>query len=152
MTLVNTTTGTSTTGFANPLIAAIPEVYSFTAHGTAAGRLSRFGADEDFRFDGGLAGGVPPTPAMGRSTASPPLWMTIEVNGPAGGSMDLLPSSDTGMFNDDNVTSEASPAFSGTGPANNIVRVFAQRIDGNPTARLRHADRRPAARGHWQRG
>ncbi|MGE3241695.1 MAG: proprotein convertase P-domain-containing protein [Pirellulales bacterium] len=133
VTFVNTTTGTSTTQFADPLITAIPEIYRVTANpALGAGVYLVSARTKIFDLSENAVG--MPAPAMGRSTASPPLWMTIEVNGPVGGSMDLLTSSDTGMFNDDNVTSLKSPAFSGTGPVNNKVRVFAQRIDGNPNS------------------
>ncbi len=63
---------------------------------------------------------------MGRSNASPPLWLTINADAPLGGTFDLLSSSDTGMFNDDNVTNKMQPAFSGQGPVNAGVFVFAQ--------------------------
>jgi subtilisin-like proprotein convertase family protein len=43
--------------------------------------------------------------------------------------MRLLPSSDTGMFNDDRVTNKMQPAFGGLGPANQRVYVFAQLTD-----------------------
>lgn len=133
VTLVNTTNGTSFTGYASPLIPAIPEVYTFTAPGLLGGTYLVSARTKIFDLTE-APGGAPPTPVSGRSTASPPLWMTIEVNGPAGGTMELLPSSDTGMFDDDRVTSIQSPAFSGLGPANNIVRVYAQRVDGNPAS------------------
>jgi subtilisin-like proprotein convertase family protein len=49
--------------------------------------------------------------------------------------MALLASSDTGMFNDDHVTSINKPAFGGVGPAGRPVYVFAQRTDaaGDPS-------------------
>jgi len=133
MTFVNTTTGVSTTQFADPLIAAIPEVYRVTASPALGAGVYLVSARTKI-FDLSENAGGMPAPAMGRSPASPPLWMTIEVNGPAGGTMDLLPSSDTGMFDDDRVTAKWEPAFAGTGPSNNIVRVYAQRIDGNPNS------------------
>ena len=48
--------------------------------------------------------------------------------------MALLSSSDTGMFNNDNVTNKMQPAFGGVGPANRPIFVFAQGTDsmGNP--------------------
>jgi subtilisin-like proprotein convertase family protein len=132
VTLVNTTTGTSTTGFASPLIPLLPEIYTYSSTALTPGVY--LVSTRTKVFDGRQDPAGTPAPAMGRSTASPPLWMTIEVNGPVGGSMDLLPSSDTGMFDDDNVTAKWEPAFSGTGPVNNKVRVFAQEIDGNPNS------------------
>lgn len=134
VTLVNTTTNASFTGYASPVVTAIPEVYTFTSAALPAGTYLVSARTKIFDLTR-APGGVPATPATGRSTASPPLWMTIEVNGPAsGGTIDLLPSSDTGMFDNDNVTSIKAPAFSGVGPVNNKVRVFAQRIDGNPNS------------------
>lgn len=49
--------------------------------------------------------------------------------------MNLLASSDTGMFNNDRVTNKMQPAFGGVGPANTPVYVYAQLSDaqGNPT-------------------
>jgi subtilisin-like proprotein convertase family protein len=132
-TFVNITTGTSTTQFADPLIAALPEVYRVTANPALAPGLYLVSArTKIFDLSENVLG--LPAPAMGRSTASPPLWMTIEVNGPAGGSMELLTSSDTGMFDDDRVTAKWEPAFAGDGPVNNIVRVYAQEIDSNPNS------------------
>ncbi|WP_197527094.1 Ig-like domain-containing protein [Pirellulimonas nuda] len=69
--------------------------------------------------------------APGRITAtgqlSTPIFVTILPVPNAGvGTIDLLASSDTGVFNNDNVTSTPTPAFTGVGPANDRVRVFAQ--------------------------
>ena len=49
--------------------------------------------------------------------------------------MMLLPSSDTGMFNNDHVTNKMQPAFGGFGPSNSTVLVYAQATDsmGNPS-------------------
>ena len=49
--------------------------------------------------------------------------------------MALLASSDTGMFNNDNVTNKMQPAFGGFGPCNPTVLVYAQATDsmGNPS-------------------
>ncbi|MEX0643140.1 MAG: choice-of-anchor Q domain-containing protein, partial [Pirellulales bacterium] len=43
--------------------------------------------------------------------------------------MMLLPSSDTGMFNNDRVTNKMQPAFGGVGPADRPVFVYAQQND-----------------------
>ena len=45
--------------------------------------------------------------------------------------IDMIASSDTGMFDDDDVTAKMSPAFSGIGEADALLRVFAQQIDAN---------------------
>lgn len=125
VTLVNTTTGTSVVGFADPVIAAIPEVYRFTSAALTPGvylvsaRLKI--------FDGRQNPPGTPAPAMGRSTASPPLWITIVVGSDVAAmvSADLINSSDTGMFNNDNVTNKMSPAFNGIAPAGFKVRLYA---------------------------
>ncbi len=44
------------------------------------------------------------------------------------GSIDLIASSDTGMFDDDNVTNKMEPAFNGIAEHNAIVRVFATNV------------------------
>ncbi len=68
----------------------------------------------------------------GFSQLSVPIFVTIDaVAEPVTGSIDLLASSDTGAFSFDNVTSTRTPAFTGSGPANGTVRVFAQ--ETNPT-------------------
>ncbi len=129
VTLVNTTTGTSTTGFADPLILTIPEVYRFTSAALQPGVYLVTARTKI--FDGQENAVGTPTPAMGRSTASPPLWVTISADSPLGGTFDLLPSSDTGMFNNDEVTNKMQPAFAGQGPANAKVNVFAQVFNVN---------------------
>ena len=129
ITLVNTTTGSTTTlsRFADPVILASPEVYRFTvdpADALTPGVYLVSARTKIFDGQGNAVGG--PNQKSGRSNASPPLWVTISADSPTGGTFDLLDSSDTGMFNNDNVTNKMSPAFSGQGPANAKVNVFAQ--------------------------
>ncbi len=68
--------------------------------------------------------------APGRITAtgqlSTPIFVTIDTAAAPAGTIALLTSSDTGVFNNDNVTSKSNPSFGGTGTANEQVRVFAQ--------------------------
>ncbi len=125
VTLVNTTAGTSITGFANPLIALIPEVYTFTPAAALTPGVYLISARTKV-FDGRQNPPATPAPAMGRSTASPPLWVTIDTSVPNGtATINLLASSDSGMSNTDMVTNKMQPAFGGIGPANSKVRVFA---------------------------
>jgi hypothetical protein len=78
VTLVNTTTSVSITGFADPLIATIPEVYRFTP-GVALTPGVYLVTARLKVFDGRQNPPGTPAPAMGRSTASPPLWITIDL-------------------------------------------------------------------------
>ena len=75
-------------------------------------------------FDAQQAAGGVADPATGRSQLSAPLWVTLDTIAPAPSIPDLLTSSDTGMFNNDDVTSKMSPAFSGQGEPNAKVRVL----------------------------
>lgn len=126
LTLVNTTDGvTIVTGFANPVIAAAPEVYSFTPSAPLPPGVYLVTARTRV-FDGQSDALGNPAQRSSRSNASPPLWITISADSPTGGTFDLLDSSDTGMSNTDNVTNKMQPAFSGQGPANAKVNVFAQ--------------------------
>lgn len=144
VTLVNTTTGSSTTGFADPLIASVPEVYRFTTSALTPGIY--LVSSRTKVFDGRQNPPGTPSPAMGRSAASPPLWMTIDTTPAAPGtvSIDLLNSSDNGMYNNDNVTSKMQPAFQGIAPANSKVRLFAngetvgQTVTGSDTSDVGH--------------
>ncbi len=77
-------------------------------------------------FDGQSDAAGEPGSSDRPQQASPPLWVTISADSPVGGTFDLLDSSDTGMFNNDNVTNKMQPAFAGQGPANAKVNVFAQ--------------------------
>lgn len=77
-----------------------------------------------------------PNRENGRAQLSDPLFITILSNNAAANvSADLLAASDTGMFNDDNVTSIRSPAIQGIAPAGSTVRLFANgELVGQTTA------------------
>ena len=63
---------------------------------------------------------------MDRTQFTSPLFLTIDTEGPVGGSPpELLASSDSGMFNDDGITAINQPAFVGTGEPNVMVRILA---------------------------
>jgi hypothetical protein len=78
VTLVNTTTNVSITGFADPIIATMPEVYRFTPGADLTQGVYLVTARLKV-FDGRQNPPGTPAPAMGRSTASPPLWITINL-------------------------------------------------------------------------
>ena len=130
LTLVNTTTGTSDTFFADPLVALVPEVYTFTPDEPLEAGVYFITARTKI-FDGRGTPEGDPDPAMDRSNASHPLWMTIDPGDAQVGSIDLLSSSDTGMLNNDNVTAKWEPAFTGTGPANAKVHITAIESDAD---------------------
>jgi subtilisin-like proprotein convertase family protein len=128
LTLVNTTNGVTTlVAFADPVIMVSPEVYRFTVPDMMALTPGVYLVSARTRvFDGQSDAMGNPAQRSGRSNASPPLWITISADSPVGGTFDLLDSSDSGMFNNDNVTNKMQPAFAGQGPANAKVNVFAQ--------------------------
>ncbi|MFV2068411.1 MAG: Ig-like domain-containing protein, partial [Pirellulales bacterium] len=67
--------------------------------------------------------------AGNRSDQSEELLVTIDVTPPdQPAAPNLLTSSDTGMFDDDNVTSKMSPAFNGVAEKNTLVRVMATNV------------------------
>ena len=79
-------------------------------------------------FDGSLLGDEN-VPVTGRGQLSSPFGLTIDLDPPNGADQpDLLNSSDTGMSMNDNVTSQAQPAFSGIGEPNVKVRIMANRL------------------------
>jgi subtilisin-like proprotein convertase family protein len=132
VTFVNTTNPLAppVTGFAQPVVESSPEVYRFTPTTPLAPGVYFITARTRV-FDG-----QDTNPALigiqratGRSSASPPLWVTISGDAPLGGTMALLASSDTGMSNNDNVTNKMQPAFSGVGPINSALFVFAQAVN-----------------------
>jgi hypothetical protein len=66
-----------------------------------------------------------PDPADDRTLQSEPLLLTLDTTAPDASVPDLLASSDTGTFDDDNVTRINQPAFTGVAEANARVRVYA---------------------------
>jgi len=127
--ITNSTTGVSTRGFADP-IGTSTLLFEFTP-GLPLFDGVYFVSAAVRMFDGQLTAAGTPAPATGRSQLSAPLWITIDTLPPDVPGItlpDLLASSDTGMFNDDNVTSKMSPAFDGLGPANAKVRVRANGV------------------------
>ena len=63
--------------------------------------------------------------AGNRSHQSEELHVTIDLIAPAASQPDMLDSSDSGLFNDDNVTNINTPAFWGVAEANTIIRIYA---------------------------
>jgi len=63
-----------------------------------------------------------------RSAQSEVLNIVIDRTAPTGSVPDMLTSSDTGFYNDDDVTYIDSPAFQGTGEPNSKVFVFAETV------------------------
>ncbi len=125
----NLTTGVTVEGYADP-VGLSNTLFAFTPAALPDGTYFISAAVDifDLQEDGG---GVP-DPAMGRSLLSPPLTVTIDNTPPNPSTTpDLLVSSDSGTFNNDNVTNVAAPAFDGVGPANSKIRILASR-DGGP--------------------
>jgi hypothetical protein len=125
ITLVNTTTGMVVIGHADPVVLMFPEVFRFTPTAPLTPGVYLVSARTKV-FDGQENAAGNPAQKMGRSNASPPLWITIDT---AGGmdnmvSADLIAASDTGMFSDDNVTNKMQPAFNGIAPAGFKVRLY----------------------------
>lgn len=146
ITLVNTSDASQDPiiEFANPLIAQFPEVYRFTPSSPLPDGVY-FVTARTVIFDSREIDEDPATAGtqrkVGRSTASPPLWVTIDSGDAAGDfSADLIASSDTGMFDDDNVTNKMSPAIQGVAPAGSKVRLYAngalvgQTVTGSDTS------------------
>ena len=128
VTLVNTTDGTVVTGFAEAVIGV--SAGSVSLHGAGsdaahAGRVSGDRADQGVRRPGERCGRSGPEVGPQQRLAaavdhdrrqrSPALDMV---------SADLLNASDTGMFNDDNVTNKMQPAFQGIAPVGSKVRLY----------------------------
>jgi hypothetical protein len=96
--------------------------------------------------------------AGNRSHQSEELLVTIDSNAPAAPTAaDMLPSSDSGTFDNDNVTNIQAPAFQGTGESNARIRIFANGVQvgegivgtdlTDPPAQLPN---NPPAIGHWE--
>ena len=81
-------------------------------------------------FDGQKDSGGTATQESGRTHLSDPLSVTFDNTAPiAPSSLDLLASSDTGTFSNDNVTKINTPTFSGIAEANSRVVIWANGVD-----------------------
>ena len=117
----NLTTGTETTVNATRLGASA--TWTATTSALADGEYLVSARTVVIDATSGGAGG----PNTGFSQLSVPIFVTIDaVADPVTGTIDLLASSDTGISSTDNVTSTRTPAFTGQGPENGKVSVFAQ--------------------------
>ena len=77
---------------------------------------------------------VEATDAAGNFRQSEQLLVTIDFTAPlAPSTPDLLPDSDSGQFDNDNVTRINAPAFRGTGEANALVRIYATNVNSGQT-------------------
>ena len=96
--------------------------------------------------------------AGNRSHQSEELLVTIDSTAPAAPTTpDMLASSDSGTFDNDNVTNIQAPAFQGTGESNARIRIFANGVQvgegivgtdlTDPPAQLPDD---PPAFGHWE--
>jgi len=120
--ITNSTTGVSIEGFADP-IGVSNILFDFTPM-AALDESVYFVSAAVKIFDGQRDDAGQPDPAMGRSQLSEPLWVTIDNSSPINATADMLTASDTGMFDDDYVTSKMSPAFDGQTEANAKVRAY----------------------------
>lgn len=124
----NLTTGVTVEGYADP-VGASTTLFAFTPAALGDGTYF-INAAVDI-FDLQQDGGGMPDPAMGRSQLSPQLTVTIDSTPPDPSTVpDLLASSDSGVFDDDDVTNIFAPAFDGVGPANHKIRILAARNGG----------------------
>ncbi len=127
--VTNLNTGVTVEGYADP-VGASNTLFAFEPAALADGTYFVTAAVDifDLQEDGG---GLP-DPAMGRSLLSPPLTVTIDATPPDPSTIpDLLAASDSGVFDNDDVTNINAPAFQGVGPANHKIRILASR-DGGP--------------------
>lgn len=77
-------------------------------------------------FDGQRNAGGAPAPAVGRTQLGERLAVTFDNTAPLAPTQpDLLNSSDSGSFNNDDVTNRNAPAFQGTAEANTLIRIRA---------------------------
>jgi len=123
--LTNISTGATTTGFASQVGSS--SLFEITPGALTDGSYSVSAAVQIFD-------GQSPS-ETGRVLLGQPLLLTVDATldvDPSLQSFLLIRSSDSGMLNDDRVTNKMQPAFSGRGPANHKVRVFADLINPDP--------------------
>ncbi|MEX2171963.1 MAG: Ig-like domain-containing protein [Pirellulales bacterium] len=144
LSLINLATGALAQGFANP-VGPTGILWSFTVPALAALTNGEYFVSSAVQIvDGQDTSAAPGTQrATGRAQLSDPFLLTIiEPGGDVADmvSADLIDASDTGMFNDDNVTNKMSPAFNGVAPVGSKVRLYAngelvgQTIAGSDTS------------------
>ena len=120
--LINLTTGALVQGFANQL-GPTGILWTFTVPGISALTQADWFVSAAVQI---VDGQQDPNRSTGRAQLSDPLIVTIETGDQMNASLpDLLAASDSGMFDDDNVTNKMSPAFVGVAPANYKVRLYA---------------------------
>jgi hypothetical protein len=125
--LVNLVSGAVVRGFASQ-VGASGFLWSFTVPNAVALAAGEWFVSTAVQMvDGSDTSAAPGTQrATGRAQLSDPFVLTIVPTGlVAQISADLATSSDTGMFNNDNVTNKMSPAIQGIAPAGSRVRLFA---------------------------
>lgn len=117
--VTNAQTGAVTRGFANPLPStATPNLFEFVVPAALAqGRYLVTAATVV------VDNQVPHQ--RGRTVKSEAFLLTVDTTAPTTSSIDLIPESDTGTSASDNVTSVTTPTFSGTAPANSLLRLYA---------------------------
>lgn len=137
VTLVNLSTGALVEGFANQ-IGGSGFLWNFTVPAAAALGAGDYFVSSAVQI---VDGQQDPNRENGRAQLSDPLIISILPGGAAGTfSADLIASSDTGMFDDDNVTNKMSPAIQGVAPAGSKVRLYAngalvgQTVTGSDTS------------------
>lgn len=127
----------SAVGYATPIAGTGDTLfqYTFTAGQLSTALIPVGGGSLNFVkaavriFDGQRDAGGNPDPADGRTLLSEPLLLTLDTQiATPLTAPDLLATSDSGMFDDDNVTNIQAAAFQGTGEPNARVRVRANGI------------------------
>lgn len=112
-------------GYASPLSGGL---YSFSSAELPDGDLVVTSSVHIFDVRRMLpAGGEAPIadPVVGPSFSSPAIFLHVDNESPAITSPELLPSSDSGMSREDNVTNIMQPAFAGTTEPSALVRILA---------------------------
>jgi len=106
---INITDGTVANGFADP-VGGSPLLFEFTPNLNDGVYLVSAAVQI---FDDQADGGGSPDPATGRSPFSTPFLLTVDTELPVAPPPDLAATSDSGMFDDDNVTNIIAPAILG---------------------------------------
>lgn len=112
--------GTSV-GFADLVVNTDSTVFEYTFTPGQLGEGLNFITSAVRVFDGAMPSNT------GRTRLSSPLLLTLDTTSPFAGATlpDMLASSDSGMFDNDDVTNKMSPAFEGIAEARAKVRVYA---------------------------